>query len=258
MMPKKIIFIYNNKGGVGKSTVCVNLAYSLQMHGFSVSIFDADINGPNIIDMVNSIKEKDPEFSSNLSIKPGIYAGVKINSIGSFSNKEECVYWKGKYLDGLLYQLLFSVEWNSDILLIDMPPGSGEIHNKIFSKLKGKAVLVSTPQSLTYNDTIKAINMLHRTGTDILGFIENMSFFLCSNCGKKEKIFRYDSVKKLVKSGLPLIGRIPLHYEMDNHSSLGVPYVLKNKDSEIYKIFMEMADKLVNNYNKNVCIRPVM
>jgi len=252
-----VIFVYSGKGGVGKSTICVNLAYSLMRQGIKVGLFDGDLSGPSIPTMVRQLEVRPMHFE-NFKILPGNYGGVYVNSIGFICDPIEGGYWQGKYLEGVLQQLLFATSWyDSDILLIDMPPGVGAIHKAILSRLQGKALIVTTPQDLSYTDTIRAIEMLNRMKVDIVGVIENMAYFMCE-CGRTSAIFRGDTRKQLCERfNVPLLLQLPLDVEIPATSNAGDPFILAaNQKRDYVEAFHALSLRIYLEYDSFKSIRP--
>lgn len=231
-LPKRVLFIYSGKGGVGKSTFCVNLAYAMALQGIKIGIFDADLFGPSIPVMVNQIEKTPPRFD-NFRILPGRYGDVWINSLGFISKPIEGGYWHGKYLEGLLNQLLFKTDWQDiDMLLIDMPPGVGELHRMLLHGVEGQVLLITTPQDLSYNDTIRAIEMSHRMKKEIIGIVENMSYYNCQ-CGLTVKIFEGNTEESLCKPfDLNILLKMPLNSRISQYSNKGIPFILKADNND--------------------------
>lgn len=246
----RVIYVYSGKGGVGKSTFCVNLAYAFSLLGYKTAIFDADLSSPSIPVLVKNMEEKSP-FMDNVRIKPGVYAGVEINSVGLISDSIDSSFWTGRYLKGALYQLFFSVDWDADIMLIDLPPGTTEIHRELFSSLDGKTIIVTTPQEISYADIRRSIDFLERLKVEILGVVENMSYYQCERCGCKEKIFMNDTQQSLCDAyNIELLAQFPIVSQLNRLSNKGEPYVLAERDSELTITFKELASTIYHKFNR--------
>ena len=208
---KNIIPVASGKGGVGKSTVSANLAVALAQTGARVGLMDADVYGPSIPTLMG-ISEK-PMSGPNQQIIPIIQYDLKIISMGFFLPEEKAVIWRGPMLDKMMTQFLGGVDWGDlDYLVIDLPPGTGDIQLSLCQKvpLTG-AVVVSTPQDVALNVAQKAIFMFNQLNCPILGIIENMSYYLCSHCGEREEIFGTGGARELSKRmQLPFLGEIAL------------------------------------------------
>ncbi len=247
----KVLYVYSGKGGVGKSTVCVNLAYSMHENGLKTAIFDADISGPSIPPMVKMLKEKE-QTMDGFTIVPGIYGGVKITSFGFISEPVEGGFWSGKYLMGALYQLLFSVNWGDiDILLIDLPPGITNIHQELFLKLQGEILIITTPQAVSHNDVIRSIDFINRLHISVIGVVENMSYYICKECGTEERIFLGDTDKNLCNlCGLTLLEKLPICLEINKFTNTGESFILTNPNHQETKRYKKLAKKIYNKYGQ--------
>lgn len=255
-LPDTTIFVYGGKGGVGKSTVCTNLAYSLHLEGYDTALFDADFEGPSIPTMIASIEEE-PVSMDGVAIQPGTYGGVEVASMGLITDNEQGVYWSGKYLEGALEQLLYQPDWDSEILVMDLPPGSGEIHRNVFSNVEGKTVAVTTPQNLSYSNTNRGFDMLNRLETDVLGVVENMSHYECGHCHETETIFEGDSADRLSDAlDVPILAELPVEPELGKLTNRGEPYVLQQPHSDLTKQFRRTANRIVSAYEGARTRRP--
>jgi len=234
---KKIIAVASGKGGVGKSTVAVNLAAALAKSGKSVGLLDADIYGPSVPTLCGLPYEK-PEMNADKKLIPFEAHGLKVMSIGFMVDQDTPMIWRGPMVQSAIYQMLRDVEWADksadglvdgsgdkplDILVIDMPPGTGDAQLTIAQKIDvDGAVIVSTPQDLALLDAVKAIEMFNKTGVPILGLIENMSTHICSNCGHEEAIFGNGTIEKeALKRGVAYLGGIPLSKHVRENADAG-------------------------------------
>jgi ATP-binding protein involved in chromosome partitioning len=255
--PSKVIYVYSGKGGVGKSTVCVNLAYALAQQGISVGLFDADLSGPSVPTMVHQLETVPPRLI-NFKVIPGTYGGVHVNSIGFISEPIEGGYWQGKYLEGVLNQMLLHTDWQgAEVLVIDMPPGTGEIHRAIFSAIRGKAVIVTTPQDLSYSDSVRAIEMLQRMKVDIIGVVENMAYYRC-DCGKLHTIFKGNTERDFcIPHGLSILLRIAINAEISAGSNSGVPFIVSDQQASAEACDIRaLARTVYETYDQVKTVRP--
>ncbi|MFQ5437696.1 MAG: P-loop NTPase [Paracoccaceae bacterium] len=241
-----IIAVASGKGGVGKSTVSANLAVALARAGRRVGLLDADIYGPSQHRMMGM---NQPLTSSDgTKIEPLIAHGVTFVSMGLMMKEDEAVIWRGPMLMGALQQLLGQVEWGSlDALIVDLPPGTGDVQLTLAQKTKVTgAVVVSTPQDIALLDARRAINMFQKTNTPILGMIENMSVYVCPNCGHEDHLFGHGGARADAKRlGLPFLGEIPLSLDIREAGDAGRPVALG--DGPAGKEFAGIAAALVAN-----------
>lgn len=232
----RIVAIASGKGGVGKSTVSANLAVALAKAGRRVGLLDADIYGPSQPRMMGVSKR--PASPDGKTIIPLQAHGVTMMSLGLMVKEDEAVIWRGPMLMGALQQMLGQVEWGElDVLLIDLPPGTGDVQLTLSQKaeLTG-ALVVSTPQDIALLDARKALNMFDRMKTPVLGLIENMSHYICPNCGDEAHIFGHGGARaEAEKLGLPFLGEIPLDLEIRVASDGGTPLAAtQSKAAEAY------------------------
>ncbi|MBI2118580.1 MAG: Mrp/NBP35 family ATP-binding protein [Elusimicrobia bacterium] len=241
---RNIIAIGSGKGGVGKSTVSVNLACALSKEGARVGLLDADIYGPSIPIMMG--KQGEPMIRENL-IQPKIAHGIKFMSMGFFAQGDQPLIWRGPMAHRALEQSLVDVEWGElDYLVVDLPPGTGDVHLTLVQTVSlAGAVIVSTPQDVGLMISMKTLRMLQQTNVKLLGIIENMSYHLCSHCGSREEIFGYGGVKAASKNlGIPFLGEIPLETSIREQADKGNPIVLAKPESPAAKIYLEIARNL--------------
>ena len=241
---KKIIAIASGKGGVGKSTISINLASAFSLMGKNVGILDADIHGPSVPHMLG-LKGK-PEVNNDKKIIPFEFNSMKVMSIGFLLNEEQPVVWRGPMVHSAIKQMATETEWGDlDILIIDMPPGTGDAQITVSQHLPlDGTIIVSTPQPVALNDAIKAIGMFRKVNIPIIGIIENMSYLLLDN-GKKEDIFGKDGAKNMSeKEKILFIEEIPLDKEIRESSDNGNPYIFAKQNGLTKDIFIKAAEKI--------------
>ena len=216
---KNIIAVASGKGGVGKSTVAVNLAYALSRAGHKVGLLDADIYGPSV-PLMSGIQVQKPSVEDE-KLLPLEKDGIKLMSIGFLTEDDQALIWRGPMVQTALYQMLRDVKWGEesdplDVLVIDMPPGTGDAQLTLAQKVPVTgAVIVSTPQDLALIDARKAIEMFYKTEVPVLGLVENMSTYICSQCGHEEHIFGHGGAKKEAEQmDIPFLGDIPLNIDI--------------------------------------------
>lgn len=238
---KKIIAVASGKGGVGKSTVAFNLACALARGGEKTGLLDADIYGPSV-PILAGIKGKKPE-QKNEKIIPLEAHDLKLMSIGFLTDNDQAMIWRGPMVQSAMYQMLRDVSWGTekdplDILIIDMPPGTGDAQLTLAQKVPvDGAVIVSTPQDLALIDARKAVQMFEKTNVPVLGLIENMSAYVCPNCGHEDHIFGHGGAKaEAEKLGIPFLGEIPLNRDIRAKADRGEVIDLK--------IYEEIASRL--------------
>ena len=254
---KNIIAVASGKGGVGKSTVAVNLAVALAKMGFSTSLLDADIYGPSIPKMLGA-EELKPAIKGGEGqelIVPVERYGVRMLSVGFFVRPEDALIWRGPMATNALRQLLQQGEWNeADYLLIDLPPGTGDVHLTIVQELPVTgAVIVSTPQEVALADAVKGISMFRakKVNVPILGLVENMAWFTPEELPENRYyIFGNGGCKALAeREGIRLLGQIPIVQGICESGDNGQP-VAANENSITGKAFMELAQNLVETINE--------
>tara|TARA_Y100001947_G_scaffold117192_1_gene101307 strand:+ start:51 stop:1100 length:1050 start_codon:yes stop_codon:yes gene_type:complete len=241
---KKIIAVASGKGGVGKSTISINLASAFSIIGKNVGILDADIHGPSVPHMLG-LKGK-PELNRDKKIIPFKFNSMKVMSIGFLLNEEQPVVWRGPMVHSAIKQMATDTDWGDlDILIIDMPPGTGDAQITVSQHLPlDGAIIVSTPQQVALNDAVKAIGMFRKVDIPIIGVIENMSYLLLDD-GKKEDIFGKDGAKNMSKKEKILfIGEIPLDKEIRESSDKGNPYIFAKQKGLTKDIFLKAAKKI--------------
>lgn len=242
---KKIIAIASGKGGVGKSTTAVNLAVALARDGHRVGLLDADVYGPSIPRML-AIKER-PESIDGKTLKPIIKYDVNIMSIGFLVDESTPMIWRGPMVMSALEQMLRDVEWGElDIMVVDMPPGTGDAQLTMAQRtpLAG-AVIVSTPQDIALIDARKGLNMFRKTEVPVLGIIENMSTYICPQCGHEAHIFGHGGAEAEAQAlAVPFLGAIPLHLDIRQKSDAGEPVALGSDDDPHVVAYRTIARKI--------------
>ncbi len=242
----RLVAIGSGKGGVGKSTVSANLACALAAEGRRVGLLDADVYGPSQPRMMGVSGR--PASPDGKTILPMRNHGVTMMSIGLMTGEGQAVIWRGPMLMGALQQMLMQVQWGElDILLVDLPPGTGDVQMTLAQKARlDGAIMVSTPQDVALLDARKGIDMFNQLKTPIYGLIENMSTHICSNCGHEEHIFGHGGVAREAESlDVPLLAEVPLHLDIRTSSDGGVPIVVSHPDSPQATVFRDLARRLI-------------
>jgi len=241
---KNIIPVASGKGGVGKSTVSVNLALALSRSGAKVGLMDADIYGPSIPTIMGT---KSLPGQQGAMITPVLQHDVKVISMGFFLPEDQAVIWRGPMLAKMVEQFLGGVDWGElDYLIIDLPPGTGDIQLTLCQTLPlTGAAIVTTPQDVAFNVARKAILMFKKLNTPVLGIVENMSYYICRKCGHEEHIFGDGGAEKAGKEfNIPLLGRIPLATAIRKTSDAGKPVVISDASGHEARAFLETAENL--------------
>jgi ATP-binding protein involved in chromosome partitioning len=240
-----IIAVASGKGGVGKSTTAVNLALGLRDLGLKVGILDADIYGPSLPKLL-AIKER-PQTLGGTRLKPITRYGLTVMSIGFLIDEETPMIWRGPMVISALTQMLREVEWGAlDVMVVDMPPGTGDAQLTMAQQvpLKG-AVIVSTPQDLALIDARRGIAMFRRVNVPVLGIIENMSYFLCPQCGTRSDIFSHGGARhEAERLGVPFLGEVPLHMDIREKSDSGLPVVATAPDGPLAAVYRDIAARV--------------
>jgi ATP-binding protein involved in chromosome partitioning len=239
---KNIVAVASGKGGVGKSTTAVNLALALAAEGAKVGLLDADIYGPSQPMMMGI--EGRPESEDGKTMEPMENYGVQVMSIGFLVDQDQAMIWRGPMATQALEQLLRQTHWKElDYLIVDMPPGTGDIQLTLSQRvpLTG-AVIVTTPQDIALLDAKKGIKMFEKVGVPILGLVENMAVHVCTNCGHVEHIFGADGGKKMAAEyGMDYLGALPLNMQIRLQADSGKPTVVADPDGEMALIYKAMA-----------------
>ncbi len=241
---KNTVAVGSGKGGVGKSTVAVNLAVALALDGAKVGLIDADIYGPSIPLMMGVTSR--PTMNGD-KLVPLEAHGVKVMSIGFLVDPQQAVIWRGPMASGALKQFMTDVEWGGlDYLLFDLPPGTGDIHLTLAQAIPlSGAVVVTTPQDISLADARKATTMFRKVNVPILGLIENMSYHLCTACGHRENIFDSGGGRKAsAELDVPFLGEIPINTNIRVGSDTGKPIVIAEPDAPNSRVLRGIAGAL--------------
>ena len=242
---KNIIAISSGKGGVGKSTTTANLALALAAEGARVGILDADIYGPSQPMMMGVSGQ--PESPDGKTMEPLENYGVQVMSIGLLVNNDQAMIWRGPMATQALEQMLRQTNWKDlDYLLVDMPPGTGDIQLTLAQRVPMTgAIVVTTPQDIALIDAKKGVQMFEKVGVPILGLVENMAVHVCTNCGHVEHIFGADGGKKMAADqGIDYLGALPLSLQIREQADSGKPTVVASPDSEAAQVYQKVARDL--------------
>lgn len=244
---KQIVLVMSGKGGVGKSTVCSNLALALRRAGYRVGLLDADMYGPSVPTMFG-VKGK--PTTDGHSIKPPQRFGIKLMSIGFLIEEPtEAVVWRGPMLHSAVIQFVKDVDWgNLDFLLLDMPPGTGDVALTLAQNVRTSgAVVVTTPQEVALQDVYKSVSMARKLGIEILGIVENQSYFVCGKCSERHELFGSGGGEKLAEfAEAPLFGKIPLEQQVREWGDAGTPVVQAAPGTTVSRAFAQVAERLVS------------
>lgn len=244
---KNRIAVFSGKGGVGKTTVAVNLSYALIKKNKKVGLLDSDITGPNVPKMVGAENPPGVDESSN-QITPQVKNGLQIISIAPMVPSESPVIWRGPLRSGAISQFLADVVWGElDYLLADLPPGTGDEVLTVGQKMKPQmAIVVTTPQEVSLIDCRRAVNMAKKMNIEKIGVVENMSGLICPHCEKMIDIFDFGGGENMAKEmGVEFLGRIPMEIETRKACDNGKPVVLNAPESKTAEAFNVIADAVV-------------
>jgi ATP-binding protein involved in chromosome partitioning len=242
---KNIIAVASGKGGVGKSTTAVNLALALAAEGVSVGMLDADIYGPSQPTMLGITGR--PETKDGKRLEPMQGHGIQAMSIGFLIDVETPMVWRGPMVTQALEQLLNETNWRDvDYLVVDLPPGTGDIQLTLAQRVPVTgAVIVTTPQDIALMDARKGLKMFEKVNIPILGVVENMSLHICSKCGHEENIFGSGGGDRMSKDyGIDLLGSLPLDIKIREQADSGMPTVVADPDGRVAEIYREIARKV--------------
>ncbi len=236
-----VVAVASGKGGVGKSTVAVNLAVALAQEGARVGLIDADVYGPNV-PLMMGVREQ--PFQKDGKILPLHAHGVKLMSMGFLVDPETPVIWRGPMLHGVMQNFTRDVDWGElDYLVIDLPPGTGDVQLSLAQQVPiAGAVIVATPQQVALDDAQKAIAMFQKLEVPILGMVENMSYFVCPSCDARHEIFAHGGAEqKAAAMGLPFLGAIPIHPSVRQAGDAGTPVLVTAPGSAEASVFRSIA-----------------
>jgi len=246
---RHVVLVLSGKGGVGKSTVAVNLAVSLSLAGKRVGLLDVDIHGPSVPKMLHlegaTVQMKDG------AIVPVEKAGLKVMSIGLLlRDRDDAVIWRGPLKMGVIRQFLKDVDWGElDYLIIDSPPGTGDEPLSVCQLVKNPdgAVIVTTPQDVATADVRKSITFCRQLSLPVIGVIENMSGFVCPHCGETTNIFKAGGGERMARDmGVPFLGRIPIDPTIDEACDAGEPFVCDRDHSETVRAFRQIISPILS------------
>ena len=241
---RNIVAVGSGKGGVGKSTIAVNIAASLAACGARVGLLDGDIYGPTTPIMLGL--ELPPKSVGNRMI-PQEASGLKFMSMGLLVKSEQPLIWRGPMAHKALQQCLFDVEWGElDYLIVDLPPGTGDVHLTLAQAvpLTG-AVIVSTPQDVGLRISMKTLRMFQQTRVPILGIVENMSYYICPHCSSQDYIFGHGGGRRAAEQlGIPFLGEVPLDLVIRTQSDIGQPIVVAQPDAPSARTLREIAERV--------------
>ena len=246
-----IIAVSSAKGGVGKSTTAINLAVALAKSGLNIGLLDADIHGPSLPRLagLHGAQASTAEHKGRRMITPLLAHGIKTMSIGYLTPDDGPVVWRGPMVQGAMSKMLWDVNWGDlDYLIIDMPPGTGDAQLGLAQDIKPKAaIIVSTPQDLALADARKGVAMFEKVDIPIAGIVENMSVFICPDCGSRHHIFGSDGARdEAAKLGVPFLGEAPLHMAVRESGDQGVP--IAAGDSPQAKAFEDIAANFIKTF----------
>jgi ATP-binding protein involved in chromosome partitioning len=255
---KNIVAVGSGKGGVGKSTVAVNIAASLAAQGAAVGLLDGDIYGPTMPIMLGV---EHPPKSVGSRMIPIDAAGLRFMSMGLLVKSDQPLIWRGPMAHRALQQCLFDVDWGElDYLIVDLPPGTGDVHLTLAQQvpLTG-AVIVSTPQDVGLRISLKTLRMFQQTRVPILGIVENMSYYICPHCDSRDYIFGEGGGKRAATElGIPFFGEVPLDVAIRKQSDIGSPIVVAMPDAPSSKVLRDIAQKVAQQVSIRSFEAPVL
>ncbi len=241
----RVLAVASGKGGVGKSTVAVNLAVALQKQGYRVGLLDADCYGPSIPLMLGIGEDDKPRITDDRRVQPVRKWDLDVMSIGFFVDRDSAVIWRGLMVTKALQQFFFDVAWDRlDYLVIDLPPGTGDTQLTMVQNIEVHgAIIVSTPQDVALADARKAIAMFRETNVPIIGLIENMSYFACPHCGERTEIFAHGGAHRTADElNTPFLGEVPLALSLRETSDAGTPLLAGDDTSAVHEALSGIAD----------------
>jgi len=244
---KNVVAVASGKGGVGKSTIAVNLAAALSLMGAKTGLLDADVYGPTIPRFIRDyrvplMKGKDEKVEP--AVGPN---GLKLISLGMMVEDDTPIIWRGPLVGSAVRQLLFDVDWGElDYLIVDLPPGTGDAPLTLAQSVPmSGVVIVTTPQQAAIAIAMKALRMFQKLGVPIIGIVENMSYLKCEHCNNVIRVFGESWARRAaLEAGVPLLGEVPINREILEGSESGVPIVLSNPDSDASKALIDVARRV--------------
>jgi ATP-binding protein involved in chromosome partitioning len=254
----KILAISSGKGGVGKSTISVNLAVALARAGHRVGVMDADVYGPNIPRMFG-VFEKPPVLGGK--IQPLEAHGVKLMSLGFLVERDAPAIWRGPIIMKIVHQFLRDVQWGQlDYFIVDLPPGTGDAQLSLVQACHvAGAIIVTTPQEMAVGDALRGAKMFERVNVPVIGIIENMSGFICSSCGTRHELFSSGGGERLSDEvGAPLLGKVPLQAGLADEADAGQPVVVAHPESPAAKALVAIAEKLPPGLGSRSVALPIL
>ena len=243
-----IVAVASGKGGVGKSTVAVNLALAMKALGWRVGLMDADVYGPSIAMMVGA--QQAVSVTPERRIIPLERFGIRYVSMALFINDETAVIWRGPMVTKLETEFLFNVEWGElDCLVLDLPPGTGDAHLTITQRVElAGGVVVTTPQEIALIDVKRGVEMFREVNVPVIGVVENMSYYLCGKCGKRHEIFSHGGgARYAAELGVPFLGELPIVRELREGGDTASPIVAVNPGHAISGAFKQIAAKVIES-----------
>ena len=253
---RNIIAVGSGKGGVGKSTTAVNLALALAAEGLAVGVLDADVYGPSIPMMLGLSGR--PDSPDGKTIEPMRAHGIEAMSIGLLVDQDTPMIWRGPMATSALTQLLTDTRWGDlDVLVVDLPPGTGDIQLTMAQKIPvAGAVIVTTPQDIATLDARKALKMFEKLGIAVLGLVENMAVHVCSNCGHAEHIFGEGGAGRMSEQyGVPVLGSLPLQVAIREQGDAGTPIVAAQADSAMAQAYRDVARAMLARLDQRPKLR---
>jgi ATP-binding protein involved in chromosome partitioning len=240
----KVVAVSSGKGGVGKSTISVNLAVALAARGHRVGLMDGDIYGPNIPRMLGVVGEE-PTITGDRRIRPLEVHGIRMISLGSLIDREAATIWRGPIITKIIQQFLGEVDWGQlDYLVVDLPPGTGDAQLSLVQNVHvSGGIIVTTPQEVAVGDALRGAKMFEKVGVPVLGIVENMSGFVCPHCGERTDIFATGGGRRLAEElGVPLLAEVPIHARVQQLGESGTPVVLAEPDAPTGRVLRALAE----------------